>query len=276
MNRSFQIIPILFGCLMLLPSLGRGQAGFQIPTQRLQQLRPENPAAYRDLAEELALVKSSSTARDLVVRLNLIAAFHGTGKIRRSAIRGLIHAARNENELQRFRVLAFLTDPEFADQIRAGQSGPSADEPKGGDSSLKAKPKTGYSSPSDANQRLLSALMAVRQGKSLKARKIMESKEVQALFGRFQDVMSVKEFNQICLLPEVPDEALLKILLIDGQLRNLSSRAKEDPDSLFEWKQLFREKLPQRIPKISLETVTEFDPTQSIYRNGIWQKPPRN
>ena len=126
-------------------------------------------------------------------------------------------------------------------------------------------------------EKLLDALVSIRQGKPLRARKIMEAPEVQEIFKQFSKDLSLEAFNEACLLGELPNEVLFRILKIDYRLRNESRSelpaAKQDNTEL--WRFLFREKLPDRIPEITFDSVTEFDPSHSVYQNGVWQKSPK-
>ena len=71
---------------------------------------------------------------------------------------------------------------------------------------------------------------------------------------------------------EISDATLARLLSIDLELRfgevpenRLKDRA--------QWSALFKGTLPGRLQAITMGTITEFDPTKSTYRNGIWQKP---
>ena len=247
-------------------TLVSAQIEFQIPESRLKSLNPQELSGYRDLAEEISLVRESKLARDLTVRLYLITAANSTGKLRRSALRGMIFSARNENERKRFKVLSYVTDPEFStvlnSQLRATET-----------TENKTNSKTG-NTPRD---RVLDALMSIRQGKSLRAKRIMEDSKVQEYFKRFESDLSLKDFNEACLMSELPNSILLKVLTIDLKIRGgeKSSKTQSNTNALEQWRKLFKEKLPNRIPEISFATVTEFDPSKSIYQNGVWQKPPK-
>ena len=243
------------------------QTGFEIPSQRLSRLSPKNLAEYRDLAEELSPVRSSARARDLTVRLYLICASLSDGPLRRSALRGLVHSARTESERRKFMVLCFLTDPEFS-SLLVESSQPAVPPPR------TKKEDPAVETP---REKLLDALVSIRQGKPLRARKIMEAAEVQEIFKQFSKDLSLEAFNEACLLGELPNEVLFRILKIDYRLRNESRSelpaAKQDNTEL--WRFLFREKLPDRIPEITFDSVTEFDPSHSVYQNGVWQKSPK-
>ena len=242
------------------------QVDFVVPAERLAKLTPNEPEAYRDLAEEMSLIRDSQTAKDLTIRLYLISAKLGSDKLRRSAIRGLVKSARNPKEQRKFRVLGFLSDPQFSDMLLEPLKNATSPPPKG----LVDSNETPQS-------KLLDALISIRQGKSLRAKKIMENKLVQNQFAKFKDIMPLSEFNEACLMSELPNSVLYKILLIDRKIRNGDSdqspivKAKTMDEI---WGELFRGKLPPRIPDIQFDTVTEFDPTQTIFSKRCLAKTP--
>ena len=105
----------------------------------------------------------------------------------------------------------------------------------------------------------------------------MEDASVQQLFKQFEKVLSLNEFNEACLMGEITNRILYKVLTIDLELRaqgeNLSDK-KNVNDTTELWRNLFKGKLPERMPIITIESVTEYDPSNSIFRNKVWQKPP--
>lgn len=244
------------------------QAGFSTPAKDLASLSIDDPAAYRDLAEEYSVVRKSKIAQNLAVRLYLIAAKHGDEKLRRSALRGMIHVARNDEELRKFKVLAFLSDPVFADVLtkRKLDQGPMSkqDLPKQNPAA-----KVENQSP---KERLLDALMSIRRGKSMRAQRMMDDVEVQKAFAPFSELMSVDDFKKACLDSDIDDATLYKVITIDLKLRyGADSMKPRESDAA--WKKVFEGKLPGKVPEISFATVTEFNPDHTKFLNGRWQNP---
>lgn len=251
--------------VVLLAALGsttvRAQVSFSTPSDRLSGLSLADLAEYRDLAEELSEIQNRG-ARNLSVRLYLIGAFHSTGALRRSCLRGLVDVARTEQERDQLRILAYLTDPYFADWITKAGNQKDPRQRLDGETGIETTPKT----------KLLDALLSIRQGKPLRAKKILEDPQVQQLFSKFEAQMKIGDLMRACNQAEISDATLARLLSIDLELRfgevpenRLKDRA--------QWSALFKGTLPGRLQAITMGTITEFDPTKSTYRNGIWQKP---
>lgn len=268
-TRILSLLTILISCGAwgLLIGALPAQVDFTTPDQTLSRLDPSHLEAYRNLAEEISLIKGSPAARDLTIRLYLICASQAEGKLRRSALRGLVQSARSQKEQQAFKVLSFLSDPEFRNVLR--HSKPSSSAPSdqtAGENQENETPK----------EKLLDALVSIRNGKPLRAKNIMQDSDVQQLFKRFEKRLSLKEFNEACLMGELSNKILFDVLSIDAELRDGGGDAPaKTKDAADAWRELFRGKLPERVPEITFETVTEFDPSKSIYRNGVWRKPPK-
>ncbi len=262
--RSMNHWLVLWIGFQLVGSVATAQVDFSIPSKELSKLTIADPAAYRDLAEECSVVRKSKIAQNLAVRLYLIAAKHGDEKLRRSALRGMIHVARSDEELRKFKVLAFLSDPVFADLLlkkqRQAQTIRKQNSPNKSEAELSPR------------ENLLDALMSIRRGKSLRAQRLMRNAEVKNLFSQFNELMSLEEFNAACLQSDIKDSTLYKIITIDLKLR-YGDDSSEPPESDAAWKKVFEGKLPAKIPKISFETVTEFNPEHSRFLNGRWQSP---
>ena len=250
--------------IQFVGSVAAAQFDFSIPSKELSKLSIADPAAYRDLAEECSVVRKSKVAKNLAVRLYLIAAKHGDEKIRRSALRGMIHVARSDEELRKFKVLAFLNDPVFADLLLKKQNKvPTA---------RKQNSPTRDDAKLTPRENLLDALVSIRRGKSLRAQRLMQSSDVQKLFSQFDDLMSVEEFNAACLQSDIDDATLYRIITIDLKLR-YGDDSSEPLESDAAWRKVFEGTLPDKIPRISFDTVTEFNPDHSRFFNGRWQTP---
>ena len=245
------------------------QISFSQPAKELSRLSIDDPAAYRDLAEEYSVVRKSKIAQNLAVRLYLIAAKHGDAKLRRSALRGLIHVARNDEELRKFKVLAFLSDPVFADVLTKRKREQLPLSPKASLTKKNSVAKAGSQSP---KEKLLDALMSIRRGKSMRAQRMMDDLEVQKVFAQFSELMSVDDFKKACLDSDIDDATLYKVITIDLKLRyGADSLKPRESDAA--WKEVFEGKLPDKVPEISFATVTEFNPDHTKFLNGRWQNP---
>ena len=77
-------------------------------------------------------------------------------------------------------------------------------------------------------------------------------------------------------MSELPNGVLLKVLQLDLKIRGESRFLEGQTENVTEaWRKLFKEKLPDRIPELTFDTVTEFDPSKSMFQNGVWRKPPK-
>lgn len=240
-----------------------GQEGFVQPQTRLEQLDPSRPSEYRDLAEELSEVAGSRAAKDLTIRLYLITAAHSNGKLRRSALRGMLEAARTKEEWQKFKVLAYMIDDQFSDLLYRAETG--------ADSADQGKDKT----DATTRDKLTDAFRSLRQGKTRRAKKIMEDQTIQAAFSKIQTEIPLSDFLKACESGDLSNDMLLRLLEFESRLRmsSLPPKRNSSDKSIEAWRKLFKGRLPSRVSEINLKSITEFDPEKSVYRNGGWRKP---
>ena len=91
-----------------------------VSPERLTALDPKNLNDYREYAEELAEKQRDPEARDTAIRLYAIVAARGDGKLRHSALLGLVSLARNADEERLFRAAAYMFDPDHDPSVLAG------------------------------------------------------------------------------------------------------------------------------------------------------------
>ena len=82
-----------------------------VSAKRLEGLSPASPNDYRLYAEELAVKRKDPEAREMAIRLYLIAAFLEPEKLGRGSLLGMAKLAYSPAEATRFRAMAFLLDP---------------------------------------------------------------------------------------------------------------------------------------------------------------------
>ncbi len=229
-----------------------------VSAERLQKLTPDNPNAYRDYAEELAVKWIDPEARDAAVRLYLIAAYIDNGTIQKSALRGLVANARSTLEERKFRTLAYRStgyDATFLRQVITKRSPNASTDPK-------------------AKTTLLNSVKAARRGDFLLASELLDSTEVQKELANYEDVMTLETLVGICLNELITKEELnqlLKIeLLLSSSTRSPGRTTKHREEN---WSQLVSENELSPIFEISFLTVTEFDPRKCVFRDGNWQLP---
>ena len=82
-----------------------------VSPERLEALQPDKPDGYREYAEELAEKSKDPDARLTALRLFLIAADLAPDRLGRSCLLGMVPLARSEAEKRAFRAMAYLLDP---------------------------------------------------------------------------------------------------------------------------------------------------------------------
>jgi hypothetical protein len=225
-----------------------------VSEQRLQALRPEDPAAYRDYAEELAVKRKDPDALSTSLRLYLIAAHLAPETLGHSCLLGMVALARDPAEQRRFRAMAYLLDPHHDRNV------------------LKSTPDQASETDDAGRSGLLRAVQAMRRGQRRVAMQLLDREPVQNEFEKYEDVISIEQFRS--LKDEIPPPLLRRLLTLEWIL----SREQDTGDSPFSdrstsWSQIAqRRELAPAVP-LSLETLTEFDPRACVYQQGAWVRP---
>jgi hypothetical protein len=81
-----------------------------VSNERLEKLVPDQPDQYREYAEELSEKAKDPDAQITALRLFVIAAQLAPDRLGRSCLLGMVPLARNEAEQRRFRAMAYLLD----------------------------------------------------------------------------------------------------------------------------------------------------------------------
>ena len=235
-----------------------------VDAERLAGLSPENPSAYRDYAEELAEKKADPDARAAALRLYLIAAQLDPEKLGRSSLLGMTAVARTPLEERRMRAMSFLLDP--AHDVRLLKEPGTTSAVSGG--------------PGDAagSQSLLSMIRLLRKGQGLVARRTAERKESEAIFVQHGRGLTQKDFLALCRQPQpLPPEDLARLIRLELALTDGGSAEETSGDSgeklLPSWASAIASGDTKPVAPLSLETLTEFDPRLSVYRDGKWVAP---
>ncbi len=227
----------------------------------LSQLDGRNWGRYRDLAEELAAQKTDPVARETAIRLYVIAAANDKGEIGLSALTGLMSVARSQVEKEKFeRLLALYSDPARSAVFQT-----------------RDKPLTQTPQVIDGRNDLLLLVQQLRRGGlSSRDRKDFERKldEPSVKLG----IQSLKQENvrsrlrQIAAITRPTPRELRYLVELESILRfNAESklkgpRSQDWSDSAFlpasQWSTLPR-----------IDRATEFDPAETLWRDGKWQRP---
>ena len=230
-----------------------------VSASRLEALNDGDWAQYRDYAEELAAYRVDPQAHQLAIRLYLIVAYYANDNLRSGAFRALIEIARSAEEEKRFRTLAF--------QVMGNKA-----------SHLLAPPKgiTPIQLPDEsAQQELLQCIRLVRQGAGEQALDLADSPAVQAAFESISNVMTFRDFRDAAYDRKISQDRLkqlvqLELALLGGaQRRNVAQPISTSPD----WGRLVAEDSRQPFVPVEWANATEFDPRNSRYQKGTWERP---
>ena len=240
-----------------------------IDRARLEALERDRPQEYREYADELAEKRIDPEARDTALRLYVIAAHAGQGSgppendLARAAMLGLIALARTPQEEARFRAAAYLADPRHDGTLLRSAA-------------IVAAPATGGSSTPATRQKLLEAVHHARRGKGDVAGRLIERPELAEELAAVSSIVSKDELVRICRAKELEDaqlKTLLKLeLALDPSLAPDSAPSSAAKGDARFWSQLLKAPQPPQKP-LDLEHLTEFDPRQSVYREGKWMQP---
>jgi len=233
-----------------------------IDEERLEKLNPGDLHAYRDYAEELAAQQKDPLARDLAIRLYLIAAANGFRDdadpvVALSALAGLTALGRTENERKSFEVLRFVYDRR--DHLVPLQ-------PAANNDRVERSPNA-----SETINDLLAAVRLLRQEDFSTPKERFQQNAIQKELANWSSICSPLEINEILSNKRLSLFQLNKMLKLElalqkGELpipdRQFTNWAEQATQTGEGWTQL---------PDFS--TVTEFDPCKAIYRNGEWIAP---
>lgn len=259
---------------------------------RLEQLRPETPRAYRDYAEELAEKRRDPEARDMAIRLFLIAAWLDPGELGQGALLAMVDLARDPEEASRFRAAAYLQDPRHDPQIlKSREADSQSGEARGSLPNAGSLPNTG-SLPGAGNAAsnrargaaTSPALLAIRQlrrGDVEAARRIAERDGVREEFRSIASIIDYDGFLAACKETKLPAETFRKLLAAELQLIDLSGavdretarRSNAKVEQSRRWSQSIGGRRESLAPSFDLRRITEFDPSQCRFREGAWSAP---
>ncbi len=228
-----------------------------VDRMRLGELNPAEPKDYRDYAEELSEKRQDPEARATAIRLYLIAAHLDGNALGRSSLLGMVNLARSANEEAKFRAMAYLLDPEHDERV------------------LK-RPDPVKSRPTTLNDKsrlaLLNTLRYLRQGYIASARRAFEQSETREAISFFGEIITEKEINAAIRPGRLPQTMLKKFLLIELSLLPNSGDIAPPmvDDRTASWLDAIDRDGKAPVPILTLETLSEFKPTQCVFREGRW------
>lgn len=232
-----------------------------VKPERLEALSPDNATAYRDYAEELAEKRVDPDARDAAVRLYVIAAYLDPEKLGRSSLLGLTALARTPAEERKYRAMVYLLDPKHDRSV------------------LKRPAEAGAAGVAgESREKLLSMIRYLRRGNRRIAERMAERSDAEALFARYGGEVSHEEFLDVCRSSEgLSPGTLAKLLRLEIRLSGGPPIADGDTSSAADkrpsWSAAIAAGNTDPVPSLTLETLTEFDPRNCVYRDGKWVAP---
>ncbi len=227
---------------------------------RLEKLSPENIVEYRNYAEELASQKLDPVASNLARRLYLIAATDES--LQTSSLAGLHSLASSQDEKTRIEMLQFMLRPTKS-LGKLGEANPK--KPRRSDEELALT---------------LELVQSIRRQKSDIAISLLRNPENRQAFAAWDQHCSIEELDQIASANQPSKSQLSKLLRIElDVIRMQNGDLVDEPENARVVDQLGwgdwavrTSSLPSVVP--GLDNISEFDSRESIYRNGIWVRPP--
>jgi hypothetical protein len=169
--------------------------------------------------------------------------------------------ARNPLEERRMRAMSYLLDPAHdASVLKSGASAGASGTASDGDTA--------------GRESLLTMVRTLRKGQGAVARRLAERDEAEAAFLAHGRGLTQKEFIAICRKTQVPPEDLARLIRLELALSGAPpADDKPKTDKRSSWTESIAVGDTKPAKPLSLETLTEFDPTQSVYRDGRWIAP---
>jgi len=284
----------------------------QLDRDRLGNLSREAPKGYRDYAEELAQQTSDPEARDMAMRLFLIAAYLDPEKFGPSSLIRMSALAGTPAEARKCRAMAFLLDPKATVDLLKAQG---------------VKPPQPVKAQSPALKEFAKALQSYRMGQIEAAKKSARLDGMDKIFAMAPGMIDKKTFLQRCTdatcatcklkgkakcamcsgkgttrnvfnqvvrcavcmgtgdvlcapcdgtgINPIPEDVLRIVLRAELWAMDQLSAAPHGKNGTAEttWSAILEARQAAPVLPLSLETITEFDPRKCLYRDGIWVAP---
>jgi hypothetical protein len=283
----------------------------QLDRDRLEKLSRDNPAAYREYAEDLAKQTADPEAIDTAMRLFVIAAHLEPAKQGRGCLLAMSALAATPAEARKYRAMAFLLDGKTDRSLLEGDG--------------KAQAKI----PAAAWQSFQQAMRKFRSGDIIQAREQAKAKDLASCFNAVPDMMDRDTFIQACTdaicpkckytnrnnfrcatcggtgkdpfnsfqaCPTCKGKKVVRCSACDGSGVN-RTRLDEHVDATVRaelaalnrlvpaapsaakhgesgsWASALSNPQLTPLPAMTLETITDYDARKCVYRNGTWVAP---
>lgn len=285
----------------------------QLERARLEKLTKDNPKAYRDFADELAKHKADPEARDTAMRLYLIAAHLDPQEHGRDALVAMSALASTPAEARKCRAMAFLLDQKADAATLKAEGGKAAPLAKAEAAPLQEFLKALYAyrtgqiaaARNHATRDGVDKVFALAPGKMDRKAFLQRCTDancsnckskgkfacnncggkgiVAGLFGQVERcnncnglrIINCTNCDGTGVVLSISDEVLRSLIQSElwavDQLAGADPIAKKGGDA--SWSTVLRARQVAPVSALTLETITEFDPRQCIYKNGKWTAP---
>jgi hypothetical protein len=240
----------------------------KVDLDRLEKLSKENPSAYVKYAEELADKKTDPEAIEVAVRLFLIAAYLEPAKLGRDCVLRMSDLAADETHARKFLAMAYMLDAKHDPALLkfdGRKLAPSAlPDAKAARAALSFFRK---------------ALQQFREGKFKEAQANANVAGVAVCFKNAPGRIDQKSFVQAC-----KDAALDKSVaenhldfVLRAEIWALERTLADGPSPPRKigggWFGALNNRDLRPLPTWNLETITEHDPRNCVFRKGNWTLP---
>jgi hypothetical protein len=224
---------------------------------RLTELRPDQPKSYRDYADELSEKRDDPEARRVAIRLYLLAAHLDPTGQGRSCLLSMAGLARTPGEERKFRAMVYLLDPAHdLGELRVP-------------SIAAAVPKIDLTK--SERTMLLLAVRALRNGNQREAQNFSRRPLFRDTFKRYSSVLTLDEFSTAAARRNEQLSPSLLRKLINVELLVLSLPLEDKPASKdVRWSTILTTGQDKPVTPLSLESITEFDPNENVFKNNKW------
>jgi hypothetical protein len=241
----------------------------KVDRDRLAKLTKENPGAYVKYAEELADKKTDPEAIEVALRLFLIAAYLEPAKMGRACLLRMSELAADDAHARKYRAMAFLLDANHDPALLKLDARKSA---------LSALPDA--KAARAALTFFRKALQQFREGKFKEAQQNAGVPAVAVCFKQAPGMMDQKSFIQACkdaTLNKSVAEGHLEYVL-RAEIWALRQILADDPMPMKKigaggWYSALHNHELSPIPPLSLETITQYNPRECVFRKGSWKVP---
>ena len=227
-----------------------------VALDRLEALQPDQPRSYRDDADELAEKREDPEARNTAIRLYLLAAHLDPKGQGRSSLLSMAELARSPNEERKFRAMVYLLDPAHD----RGELKPP---------SLTVAPKIKLTK--SQRTMLLTAIRALRDGNRREALNFSRRPLFQEIFKRYSSILTLEEFSDAAAQrnKQLPTNVLGRLITVE--LLVLDLPLKDELSTVdIRWSTILKNGQDTPVTPLSLETITEFDPNENVFKNNHW------